>query len=386
MFNKEKKILFISPSDIYSDSRILKQIAVAEEVGLKVLALGIKDKENKSIRQPQNIISINLRFRISPDRNNYYVLNFLISLFRFLVMSTEVFLRFVPKAIKFKPQIIHCSDYLFLPIALIIKIFAGSKLIYDAHELESETNSISKIESFYIINLEKIIWPKIDFVFYVSGSIQKWYEQNIGTKNSEVILNSPVLPKYLKRQDYFRNLYKIQSNTSIFIYLGMVSRGRGIDLALDVFKDLNPLAAIVFMGDGEMKEKVKKFSKHYPNIFYHEPVAHGKVVEIASSADYGYCMIENASLSDYFSLPNKLFEYIFSGLPIIASNFPEISKTLNIYNLGVVSDLNADSIKSAIRHIISKDTEEFYGTDTVSLSWKHQAEKLKTVFTELIVS
>lgn len=386
MLTQEKKILFISPSDIYSDSRILKQIAVAEEIGFRVLALGVKDKDNNLTLQPQNIKSIRLRFRISPAQNHYKVFIFLISIFRFLVMSTEVIVRFLPRAIQFKPQIIHCSDYLFLPLALMIKLFSGSKLIYDAHELESQTNSISKLESLYIINLEKIIWPKIDFVFYVSNSIQEWYERNIGPKNSEVILNSPILPMRLNREDYLRNLYKIPSRTSIFIYLGMVSRGRGINLALDVFRDLNPLAAIVFMGDGELKEKVKDFSNGYHNIFYHEPVEHEKVVEIASSADYGYCLIENVSLSDYFCLPNKLFEYIFSGLPVIGSDFPEIAQTLTKYNLGVVSDLNVDSIKSMILELISKDKNKFFGTDIFTLSWKYQAEKLETVFSNLIVS
>lgn len=383
MDESKKRILFISHSDIAIDSRILKQISLSEFIGFEPLALGVKDL-SRGFSNPQvNIQSIDLYFRISASSHNSKLRFFFLSFFRYVLMSSEVFFRFIPRAIRFKPQIIHCSDYLFLPLAVLIKLFTGSKLIYDAHELESQTNSISKLQSTYVLLLEKLLWPFIDFTFYVSETIKDWYETNVGEKKSEVILNSPVLPVKVGNSNYFRSYFQIPKEMKIFIYLGMLSRGRGINLAIDVFKELENSAAIIFMGHGEKEQEVKEFSETSSNIFMHPPVPHEKVVEITSSADFGYCMLENASLSDFFCLPNKLFEYAFSGLPVLASNFPDISKVVKQYNLGVVANSDKESIQMGISQLISESRYSFLDEDITPLSWQHQCEKLKRVFTEL---
>jgi len=379
----KKRILFISNSDIAVDSRILKQISLSESIGFEPLALGVKDLSRGFSNSQQNIESIDLYFRISESIHYSSLRFFLLSFFRFVLMSSEVFFRFIPRAIRFKPQIIHCSDYLFLPLAVLIKLFTGSKLIYDAHELESQTNSISKLQSTYAYYLEKFLWPFIDFTFYVSEAIKDWYETNVGEKKSEVILNSPVLPVNVGNSNYFRSYFQIPKEIKIFIYLGMLSRGRGINLAIDVFKELENSVAIIFMGYGEKEQELKEFSETSSNIFIHPPVPHEKVVEITSSADFGYCMIENASLSDYFCLPNKLFEYAFSGLPVLASNFPDISKVVKQYNLGVVVNLDKDSINKGISRLISETKYNYLTEDITPLSWQRQCEKLKKVFNEL---
>ena len=379
----KKRILFISHSDIAVDSRILKQISLSEFIGFEPLALGVKDLSRNFSKHQQNIQSIDLYFRISASNHNSKLRFFFLSFFRFVLMSSEVFFRFIPRAIRFKPQIIHCSDYLFLPLAVLLKLLTGSKLIYDAHELESQTNSISKMQSTYVLYLEKILWPFIDFTFYVSEAIKDWYETNVGEKKSEVILNSPVMPAKVGNSNYFRSYFQISEEIKIFIYLGMLSRGRGINMAIDVFKELENSVAIIFMGHGEKEQEVKEFSKTLSNVFIHPPVPHEKVVEITSSADYGYCMLENASLSDYFCLPNKLFEYAFSGIPVLASNFPDISKVVKQYNLGVVSNSDKVSIQTGISRLTSEGRYNFLNKDITPLSWQHQCEKLKRVFNEL---
>ena len=133
-----------------------------------------------------------------------------------------------------------------------------------------------------------------------------------------------------------------------------------------------------------MKVKFLK-SKKYNNIFLHPPVPHDEVIELANSADFGYCMLENVSLSDYFCLPNKLLEYAFSGLPVIASNFPDISVAVDQFNLGVVSEFNEKSIKEGLIKLRKgKLNNEYLNRDLFPLSWEFQAEKVAKIFNDLI--
>ena len=67
---------------------------------------------------------------------------------------------------------------------------------------------------------------------------------------------------------------------------------------------------IVYLGYGSEKTNYLSYQK-YNNIHIHDAAEHQQVVSLAQSADVGLCLIENISLSDYYCLPNKLFEYIF---------------------------------------------------------------------------
>jgi glycosyltransferase involved in cell wall biosynthesis len=382
--NSENRILFISSSDISVDSRILKQMKAAESIGFKYLAIGIKEFGRIESTVSDNIISIDPYFRITKKQTHNRLKTILVSIIRTLFMSTEVLLKITIKSLIFKPKIIHCSDYPFLPIAVMLKFLTGAKVIYDIHELESETTGISKFNRVFVLMIEKLSWRFIDTVFYVSESIRKWYTENIGEINYEIILNAPELKVSEKKTDYIREYFKLDKDSIIFIYLGLLSRDRGIEMALEVFK-LNPKYVIVFMGHGEKEEEIRKYSSKYANIFLHPAVSSDLVVPITSSANFGYCVLENTSLSVYFSLPNKLFEYVFSGLPVLASNFPDISDKVNNYNLGLVVDFNKDAIISGIEELINRDRKKISQNNNLDvLTWDYQKNKITKILRLMI--
>ena len=207
---------------------------------------------------------------------------------------------------------------------------------------------------------------------------------NIGPKNSLVILNSPLLKEISEnKSNYLRDCFQIKDQTKIFIYIGILTKGRGINLILNYFENTKLNAAAVFLGYGEMNKEILKKSKENNNIFIHEAVTHKNVVNIAKSADFGICLIENISLSDYYSLPNKLFEYTFSGLPIIASNFPDISKVVKEYELGECVDVDLGSFSKSMDDIIIKQKNYSFNPKRLQpLSWSAQAKLLSDLYSK----
>ena len=129
----------------------------------------------------------------------------------FLLFWFELCFKFLFKIFKIKPTVIHCHDTLVLPIGVIYKMFSGCKLIYDAHELESQKFGQGKVLSFITYYLEKLSWKKIDVLISVSQSIIDWYNENLGFKKSILILNSPVInPNIGKSDNYFKQKYLIK--------------------------------------------------------------------------------------------------------------------------------------------------------------------------------
>lgn len=115
------------------------------------------------------------------------------------------------------------------------------------------------------------------------------------------------------------------------------------------------------------------------NIHLHDAVPHADVVSIVQSADFGLCMIENVSLSDYYCLPNKIFEYCFAGVPVLASDFPDIRAILSEYKIGTYSSLNPVAFSETV-HLLEISNEKFEPRDLAPLSWQMQEQKLVSLY------
>lgn len=302
----------------------------------------------------------------------------------FVEINVNLFLR----AVIYRPAIIHCNDWYVLPAAVAAKKVCGAKLLYDAHELESEVSDIRTQTAQMVRAIESRAWKSVDFFVTVSPSIETWYHERFGQKPSGVILNSPQFDVQAERysQGGFRDVFDIPEGAKIFLYIGYISLGRGIETILEAFSRTKSDSVAIFLGDGEYVNKIKNQSRERENVFVHPMVSHEDVVHLASSADFGLCLIENVSLSDYYCLPNKLFEYAFAGIPVVASKFPEISRVVSKYGLGYCVDPNAENLLEFL------DSEEAINPAPLSrdiqrleeLGWDHQKQKLGNYYKSLV--
>ena len=377
------KVLHLTHTDINKDPRIIKSIKAIDKLSwIEVYGIGIQDSSHYARRfetkDSIDISSISLKLFSKK-------LTFLPNIFRHLFTLLEFLIRSFFIINKFKPSVIHCHDTLALPIAILFKIFHSKlKVVYDAHELGSSRNGIGNFFSKIVYFFEKITWRFIDHFISVSPSIIKWYEEEYGRKKNTLILNSPEIEtKKTKNSNGFRKKFFINDDEKLFIYVGEINKGRGIINLLEIFKDLK--SRILFLGYGPLVNKVKDFENNYSNIHYHEAVEPDSLVSLIQEADVGLCLVERASLSDYFSLPNKLFEYAFAGLPVIASDFPDIKFFVEKYDLGFCCDSgsikdikkNLERYESIIK-ISKKEVSKLY-----DLSWQKQELNLINVYRRL---
>ena len=365
------RILHISHTQIYEDSRILKMIAVGKDLNATVLGIN-PDRNLKSLSYFRKIDSLYFKYF-------YYTTLYILTIFRVLV-----------KLIRYKPGIIHCHDWYMLPLSVVVKKICKSKLIYDAHELESECQQMPSLLKKIAKLVEKISWKSIDHFITVSESIQHWYFKNYGVKPSSIILNSPEIKSHFTSEeptkDYnLRNIFDIDSESLIYVYIGILAKGRGIEIMLEAFYKTETKSSLVFLGDGPLLERIKDYESRSANIFVHPKIAHNEVTRLASTANFGMCLIEDVSLSDRYCLPNKLFEYIFSGLPVVASNLPEIKRVVEQHQLG---SLIVPSEQNLMHELIRNSSFKSYSRinsnlNLAEMGWENQALKLKTVYTLL---
>ncbi len=313
----------------------------------------------------------------------------------FQIVSSIKKPRFFSKRTSFPFDIIHCNDLLPLPIATELKKqHPRVKLIYDTHEYQTELSGLQgqPLKRIYFQTLEKKNIYDADSVITVSPSIATEYERIYGLKKVNVIKNCPDLSSKQYAGDHFEKVFGLTKNEIIFLYQGGFTEGKGIEETIGSFIRLSKLGVkthhIIFMGMGGLEGEIKRAANEYPNIHYHPAIHPDQIPEISSSADYGIFFAPNASKNHWFCLPNKVFEYITCGLPVIVSPLYEVNKLVNQEKIGYVAkDFDEQSLFELLQGIREKPSQEMRDrirkVHQSKLNWSIEEKKLLEIYGSL---
>ena len=307
-----------------------------------------------------------------------------------LIKYFECFCSMYRKALVSKPDIVHAHDLNALPIGIAIARKLNILIIYDAHEYETQINGLIQGSLWQrgLSILERYLIKKANKVVTVSEGIANEYVRLYNIEKPVLILNCPPY-EITEKHDLFSREFNIPDDHLIFLYQGGLSSGRGLPQLLDAFKEINDQSKhLIVMGYGELGAKVKEYEHENRNIHYKAAVKPTELLEWTSSADIGFLTYENTCLNHYYCLPNKLFEYLMAGLPVIVSNLHELSRIISNYNLGwVLEDNTAENIKALIESIKKDDLISFQtgiSNAVKELNWDKQEVELLKLYKELL--
>jgi glycosyltransferase involved in cell wall biosynthesis len=268
-----------------------------------------------------------------------------------------------------------------LPNVLISRL-KKKELVYDSHEYFTEVAELvarPKKQALWK-RVERYCFPKLKHIFTVSESIAEIYRKEYG-KEVKVVRNVPYYSKYIGKKllNY--------SDKKIILYQGALNIGRGLEWVIDAML-LVENAVLVIIGDGtiskELKEKVSSMQLNEKVIFLGH-IAGSELYKYTPSADLGLCLLENRGLSYYYSLPNRVFDYLHAGVPILATNFPEIANIVNNKTGILINHYEPQYLAKIINDFLEKgfDTSNF---DEIAkkLCWKNEEKILKKVYSSFL--
>ncbi len=279
-----------------------------------------------------------------------------------------------------KIGVVSCHCLAVLPIGIVFKIFKRSRIVYEAHELETERHGWSSVVKKIAKVLEKLCMPFVDQTVVVGPSIARWYENVYRINTVTVVRNVPYRPKTeLTPQNTLRAKYNLLENDVLYIYQGIMNSGRSIQILLDVFSKMSADKHLVFLGYGPLEKDIKEYAEKFSNIHYHPAVAPETVLSVTQEADAGLALFENTSLSYFYSCPNKLFEYIMAGLPCVVSDFPDMAQIVNEFDCGWSLEIVPETIWKFISlktrsEILSKRRHVLIARE--KLGWEDEELKL----------
>lgn len=329
------KIVNIVVNTFENDARVYRTAQVGKVYSDKVVVLALCEGHLEEVEEQDGVVihRIKLSSRKLPKSRFFQAIKFI---------------EFNIKAILFlrrnKFTLIHAHDLTALPAAYFGSLYRKCKLVYDSHELfSSRATNVPFIK--FGLKVEKFLAIKCDSVITVSESIADVLKDQFNLKKRPLVIrNIPdYIPPISKGEGKLRNYLNVSGDKFILLYQGGVFLDRGIELLIQaVDKINNDNIYLVILGNGTLKENLLASSgvKDRGNIVFLDAVPHKELHYWTSDANVGVSPIVGRSLSYRYCLPNKLFEYIRAGLPVIVSDLPDMKCLVEENNVGLIFEEN----------------------------------------------
>ena len=237
-----------------------------------------------------------------------------------------------------------------LPCFLVSKI-RGIKLIFDSHELFSESYEIQgkKFVKFFWRSLENLLLPKVEFGITVSDSIASEYFKRYKKKfnvlrNTPPALNPKILtPPPIPMDNHYN--YLILQGTGI-------NTDRGAEELVIALTLLPERFRLIIAGSGDIIETLQQIVKKNnlsKRVIFTGRLPYKQLMSITTRCFAGFSLDKPTCLNYRFSLPNKLFDYIQARIPVIVSQINETSKIVAENHIGlVVPEVTPQHIADAV--------------------------------------
>ena len=317
-----------------TDQRVHKVALTLQELGYDVLLVGRRLKNSVPLERTYRT----KRFQLLFNKGFLFYANHNIRLYWFLL-----FRRF---------DLVWSVDLDTLCAGFMYSKVKKPHLVYDSHELFTEVPELSKrpfVKSFWT-RVERTIFPKLRTVFTVSEPIAAHYSEKYGV-HVHVLRNLPL------RKDVQHSLALVNK---IILYQGAVNMNRGLEELVLAMKHIDH-AKLMIIGDGDVFQEVERLvlvNELSEKVQLLGKVPFEQLDALTQTATIGVSLEKGDSMSYHYSLPNKIFDYIKNGIPILVSALPETMKLVNQYGLGkTIESITPHNIAVTLQEMLSDEHE-----------------------------
>ena len=308
---------------------------------------------------------------------------------------------------KQKFDFVWANDLPTLHPASVIAESLGAKLIYDSHEIFGETlnqffiktsntlknsvfTALLRIMRWHGKRMESKLLMRTDLMFTVNESLKEYFINQYGYKRINVLMNIPSSINLSDVSIDFKAIYSWDPSSCIVLYQGSLNSGRGLEILIDSFALLQERYCLVILGDGILKSfligKVKEHNLQ-SRVKFLDSVSLSDLPSFTRGADIGINLLETYNLSKKLASPNKLFEYVHAGIPIVASMTIENQKVFDKFKIGELCDNNAKDVSDKIILVSYHINEYKVGLESAKgeYSWEKQENELNYLIERLII-
>ncbi|MFK5584301.1 glycosyltransferase [Serinicoccus sp. LYQ131] len=294
------------------------------------------------------------------------------------------------------PDVVHANDANSLVPALLTTAGTPGRVVYDSHELWRRRNT----------RQDRWLAPAVDAlvetlgtrlaagVITVSPSIVDWLQRRYRlTDPPTLVRNIPTARQVPPREGgRLRAMAGLGEDDKVVSYTGSITTGRGLEETVDALALLGDDVHLVLLGYGAPQYVTRLLVRARQagvadRMHLVGAVPSELVPQTLADADVAVVYVRPICLSYRFSLPNKLFESIHAGLPIVAADLPDTAEVVRRYGVGEVFDARSPAeLAEAIRAVLADPGEyrRAAGAASASLTWEGEAERMLGLYARVL--
>ncbi|HBE43470.1 MAG TPA: glycosyltransferase [Bacteroidales bacterium] len=360
---------------ICHDQRVQKITEVVGELGCDITIIG---RKSGICCENDNVPFRTVRFRMIFHKGFLFYKFFNIRLFFHLLFH--------------KYDILVANDLDTLLPNFLVSVLKRKTLVYDSHEYFTGVPEIQErpFVKYVWKTIEKSIFPHLKYVMTVSDSIALQYMHQYGIR--------PLTVRNCSRSSAGINGLSakeigINPGDIILILQGggiNVDRG-GEELIEAIF--LTEGVSLIIAGSGDVLPVLKKRVtelKLSDRVKFVPKLQWSELMRYTKSADAGLSPDKDTNLNYRYSLPNKLFDYISAGIPVIAGELPEVAGIIRKYDCGlVIPEITPETICSAINNLknnsgLLNKLKQNAVNASGDLSWEVESVKVRQFYDKII--
>lgn len=375
-----KNICIVRSNSMRNDSRIEKELRTFIKNGFNVLGIGwdrnleendtfLKNIYNNEV----NIIEVKIKSEFGGGfkKNIFPLIKFQKQLYKLL------------KTNKDKIDVVHACDFDTAFTCLIFCKKYKKKLVYDIFDFYVDAFNVPKIIKPLIKALDFSIIKKADATIICTEERKKQIEGS-KPKKLYVIHNSP----YEIENNLCSQMFSFENKIKI-CYFGILNDGRLIKELVNIIANSNNLELHIG-GFGKYENYIENIAQKRTNILYYGKLEYRRVLELESNCDIITALYDPKIPNHKYAAPNKFYEAIMLGKPLIMCSNTGMSDVVKNNNLGIViNNFTKDDLKDGIDTLISiKNEWENMGNRGKELyknlySWKMSEKELLKLYKNL---
>ncbi len=320
---KQRRIILSVTNDLVTDQRVHRSCTALSEAGYDVTLVGRRLPDSVPVERPYKTVRMRLLFR----KKAVFYAEYNLRLFlRLLFSPTDAF---------------YANDTDSLPANYLAVVLRRKPLFFDAHEMFPEVPELvgrPRVKRFWT-RIEDRIFPHLcrphRAAVTVCQSIADIYRNRYGL-NMRVVRNVPMsFPKYNDAASQI--LASLPQDKRILLYQGAVNVGRGIEWIMAAMPYLPECHLVIAgVGDTYLQLKAEAAKQGLKNVTFLGRVEPATLHGLTAAASLGLSLLENRGLNYYYSLPNRIADFVQSEVPVLATDFPEIRRVVETYGIGTL--------------------------------------------------
>ena len=358
-------------NDLVTDQRVNKSCLTLNKMGYDVLLVGRQQRKSPPMdERPYRTHRMKLLFEKGP----LFYAEYNIRLFFFLLFH--------------RAHLLLSNDLdTALPNFFISKL-KGIKMIYDSHEYFTETPELvgrPRVQKVWK-RIEGFVVPRLKEMITVCDSIAELFQQKYGVK-CHVVRNIPPKASLPPKGD--KETLGLPLDKHLLVLQGSgINIQRGAEELVEAMRYLDDCFLMV-IGGGDVLPVLKQMvaEEHLEDrVRFLSRMPYANMMAYTQLAELGFILDKDTNLNYRFCLPNKLFDFIQAGVPIVASKLVEVGKIIQKYHIGLfIPDHAPQSITMTIREGLNDTAQrqlwqQGLAQAAIDLCWENEQQTLIEIY------